>query len=355
MSLLLPDESFHSLLLRYYLRNGDYSKILKGVISPLGLWKPFALLDIADFYLELPENVRFELIKKTLISDCNIYRFDADIISFNIISRHKKIDFEYSRVFRNGFVRSDFNRKIQYCQKCMIESIHLFGVAYFKKDWLSLKSHHCIKHNSILEKVTVNKGEKVLNPLLRILAGRYVKSSESNNIAHQNKNRAKSSLREVLKNSTPCLWQETISFIQSFIIQISDQYELKHLRGAHKHIFNIIMTPKRKLKMITWSKEVILLELMEKAFEVELKGFLSKNALPSTNLRIMPDSTSLKYSVNKVKNAKCDACTVSSLKCLNSLKIEFLLKDESLERHLIKKGDLNLLHHRDYKFQTTRI
>jgi len=122
MSLLLPDESFHSLLLRYYLRHGNYSEILKGVISPIGLWRPFAYLNIPKFFLELPENVRFELVKNTSISDNDIFRFDPDIMSFNIISRYKKIDFENADIFRNGFIRLNINRKILYCQQCMIDA-----------------------------------------------------------------------------------------------------------------------------------------------------------------------------------------------------------------------------------------
>jgi len=236
-----------------------------------------------------------------------------------------------------------------------IESIQQFGVAYFKTDWLILTSNHCLKHNLVLDKVTANKDEKALNPLLKILAGRYAKSPENYNvIQRQSKSNGISLLREALKNSAPCLWQETISFIQSFIVQLFNQYELRHLRGVHKRICNIIMTPKRKLKHITWSDEVSLVGMMDKAFKVELRGFLSKNALPLTNLKVMSDATSIKYRVNKIKNAKCDTCIVAPAKCLNSLKIEFVLKDGGREKRLVKETDLNMLHQREYKFQIIR-
>ncbi|CAH9067398.1 hypothetical protein PSECIP111854_04096 [Pseudoalteromonas sp. CIP111854] len=351
MSILFPNESFHSLLLRYYLREANYTKILKGVISARGYWRNPSHLDIPDFISNLPDEQRFELVKETLIVNDNIYRKDTDLFIFNVIGGHYQganpLCFSDMRIFRNGYLNFSINRNIYYCYHCIINSIEAFGVGYFKKEWITEGNHYCKEHKVILNKLTIEKGESAIDKIIQTLSGKIPPPEKNIDISTPSK-KNNSLLKEYLPISTHCLWNETISFIQYFIINTFKQYELQNINNEYKRAFKTISTPKGQLKFLKYSDEVSLIKFMVNNFYIELGNLIYNNARLVTSDRVMHDGSRIKYCSFKLVQAKCDSCIEEPSECLNSLKVDFDM-DEERDIRLIKKGHLRLLNKRKYK------
>lgn len=350
MSILLPNESFHSLLLRYYLREGDYSKILSGVISSRGYWRKPSDLAIPDYILNLSATTRFEIIRKTLVISGYIYRKDTDLFAFNIIGESHRMRFPDMSIFRNGHLTSSINRNIKYCCKCMRQSIKQFGVGYFKREWILEDSHSCQEHGSVLNTLTIDKGEEALDKILDVLSGKIPTLEGVASLRALNR-KPYNALEEHLSISTNCLWNEVIAFIQYFIINTFNQYEIKNLNNDYKRAFKIVSTPKGKPKFLTWKNEVSIVSFMVNNFHIELRNFLSDNAECSIKELLMNDGSKISYCSSKFIQARCDSCTEDTTECLRSLRIDIHLV-ESRNMYTHNKSNLSLFHKRKYKLAT---
>jgi hypothetical protein len=347
VSILLPNESFHSLLLRYYLREGDYSKILSGVISSKGYWRKPSELAIPDYILKLSATTRFEIIRKTLIISEYVYRKDTDLFAFNIVGSSYRMSYSYISIFRSGHINFPINRNIKYCCKCIRKSIKKFGVGYFKREWILENSHGCQEHGSILNTLTIDKGEVALDKILNVLSGRIPTSEGVANLRPLNR-KPFNALKKHLSISTNCLWNEVIVFIQHFIINTFKQYEIENLNGDYKRAFKIVSTPKGKPKFLTWINEVSIVNFMVNNFHIELRSFLSDNAECSVKERLMNDGSKISYCSSKFIQARCNSCTEDATKCLRSLKIDTHLVVPQ-NRYILNKSNLYVFHKRRYK------
>ncbi|MDB2374152.1 TniQ family protein [Psychrosphaera haliotis] len=347
MSILLPKESLHSLILRYHLRHGNYSEIYQSVISHRGYWRSFETLRIPEIYNKLTDSVWYEIIGKVLIPDKYIYRYDRDIIAYNALSPYLNDRIVSRRIFRSGHISFPINRQIKYCQCCFLEDLSFYGVGYFRKDWLNPDYKNCKKHQLLLDTMVLNKGEKAIESILKILTGKSVNNQMVVKSTNEVETDPQCIIRNILKNSTPCLWLETISFIQYFVIKTFKQYEVKLMSSDYKAIHKLVMTPKGQLKYITWSKEVELVKRMSKVFKIELTSFLIKNSKHVVSEVQLPDSTIGAYDNNKYKFSKCDSCLEPTENCLSSKLIDFSSK--KFNQYIgLHKSNL-LLPHRNYK------
>lgn len=329
------------------MRHGNFSEIYQSVISHRGYWKAFEALRIPEVYKNLTDSEWYKIIGKVLTPYKYMYRYDRDIMAYNAISPNMNDRIAIRSIFRNCHASFPIDRQIKYCQSCILEDLSFYGVGYFRKDWLNLDYDDCKKHQLTLDKMVLNKGDKPLDCILKVLTGKSINSQKIAKTSSGNNFDSHCTIQNILKNSTPCLWQETISFIQYFVVQTFKQYEVKHLSIDYKAIHKLVMTPKGQLKYIKWSNEVVLVKLMGKVFKIELLSFLIKYSLYIASEIRMPDSTIGSYHSNKFKFSKCDSCLEHTENCLSSKLIDFISQNSNQYVRLHKSN--LLLPYRKYK------
>jgi hypothetical protein len=298
------------------MKKGEYSSITKSVVTPKGNWRKFKHLRIPDYFHNLSDATKYNLIRNTLIIGNYIFRQHIDDLAFKIITVYGEIDLSDRNHFRSGHIGYVLNQNINYCEQCIEDSIRTFGVGYFKKHWMLPNSSYCDIHNLKLDTIKFKKGLSIYNQIISIMQANFPKKitkvDSNNRLKIIPFNKAKS----YLSISEDCLWNEVVLFIQLSLKSIFKTYDLNFINYEYQQMYRLITTS------FNWSGELYLVELMAKNFTLELNNFLSKNAKIIKSQRVLPDGSIINYKSAKLNNSKCDFCLLTPKECINSLNIE---------------------------------
>jgi len=322
MPYLLPDESFHSYLLRYYLRNGYGSEVLRTVLSNQGNWKHFHSLIIPEELKMLGDSVRFNLVRNSVSIGYSTVELDYDLLSYVITNSHKKFDFSLFSFRRVNHIGFYFYRAIRYCPICMKHSIRTHGVGYFKKSWLlQTNPGYCEEHNVHLQSINVIRPTlSIYQQLLEVLKGCDVKL-----IDYNDEIRTQHSWEDFfihrLSNSSECLLVEIERFIRTFIKLVFSQCEVKLFKSEYLSAYRQVLTPSGAFKPHNQRNSFYLMKFIARNYSYDLRDFLSLKSREETRERKLSDGSTISYKTRIFVGARCSFCLLFDNKCLNSKRI----------------------------------